>query len=80
MQSPSTPCTYCIVIEGELDPGWSNWLNGLSVVPGSGEPATTTLAGPVRDQAALRSLLNRLWNMNLTLVSVNRVDEPHSGG
>ncbi len=31
----------------------------------------TVLTGPVVDQAALRGILNRLWDLNLTVISVN---------
>jgi hypothetical protein len=33
--------------------------------------AVTVLSGPVVDQAALRGILNTLWDLNLTLISVN---------
>jgi len=33
----------------------------------------TTLTGAVIDQAALRSLLTKIWDLNLTLISVTRV-------
>jgi len=32
------------------------------------------LTGPVADQAALRGLLARIWDLNLTLISVTRVE------
>jgi hypothetical protein len=32
----------------------------------------TTLAGPIADQATLRGVLNRIWDLNLTLLSVTR--------
>ena len=35
----------------------------------------TTLAGPVRDQAALFGILNKVHSLNLTLISVNRVED-----
>jgi len=38
-----------------------------------GQPITT-LTGPVADQAALRGILNKLWDLNLTLLGVNRMD------
>jgi hypothetical protein len=88
MHAKTTPCIYHIVVEGDLSPDWSSWLNGLSVTTrsfssrkGEGELGTpcTLLAGPVRDQAALRSILTRIWNMNLTVVSVNRVEVPTEG-
>lgn len=33
-------------------------------------PSITALAGPIADQAALRVLLNRVWDVNLTVLSV----------
>jgi hypothetical protein len=41
----------------------------------------TTLTGAVADQSALRGILTRLWDLNLDLISVNRVrDSAHSEG
>jgi len=67
---------YEIKVRGELDPGWEAWLDGLAValVPAGEQPASTTLTGLVPDQAALRGLLCRLWDLNLTLISVRRVE------
>ena len=66
---------YEIRIEGELDPSWKQWFEGLDVkLTGTDEPRrATTLTGPVTDQAALRGLLCKLWDLNLTLISVRRV-------
>jgi len=65
---------YEIQVGGELDPGWDAWFDGLAVTPTpAGEEPATTLTGPVADQAALRGLLCRLWDLNLTLISVRRV-------
>ncbi len=67
---------YQIRVRGELDPQWSTWLNGLQVTPAeSGARNETELYGPVCDQAALRSLLNRMWDLNLTILSVICTDE-----
>lgn len=66
---------YEIRVQGELDSGWNQWFNGLDVTltdPGERRP-TTTLIGPVTDQSALRGLLCKLWDLNLTLISVRRV-------
>jgi len=38
------------------------------------ESDITILTGAVADQAALRGILSRIWDLNLTLISVNRVD------
>ena len=66
---------YEIRIRGELDRGWEAWLGGLAVssVSGGEGGVTTTLTGHVLDQAALRGLLCRLWDLNLTLISLREV-------
>jgi hypothetical protein len=73
---PDGPITYQIQVQGRLDEGWSDWFRGLAVVfERTTDGATiTTLVGPVADQAALRGVLNRIWDLNLTLLSVTRGD------
>jgi hypothetical protein len=62
---------YEIRVEGVLDDSWSVWLGGLDVRPrDSGE---TVLTGPVRDQAALHGLLNKIRDLGLVLLSVKRI-------
>jgi hypothetical protein len=65
------PAVYEIRVEGRLDPRWSDWFNGLSVTKG-GENETV-ISGEVADQAALRGLLEKVWDLNLVLVSVRRL-------
>jgi hypothetical protein len=61
---------YEIRIEGHIDLSWSDWLGDMSIVPlPNGE---TLLSGPVADQAALHGLLNRIRDMNLKLVYVEK--------
>jgi hypothetical protein len=66
---------YLIRMEGQLDKSWSGWFSGLSITYTDG---VSTLTGPVADQAALRGILSRLWDLNLTLLSVARI-EPGAG-
>jgi hypothetical protein len=66
---------YHIRVEGRLDERWSGWFNGLVVRLESVDPPVTSLSGPVVDQASLRGILIRIWNLNLTLISVNRVED-----
>jgi hypothetical protein len=40
----------------------------------AGAPAVV-LTGFLADQAALRGVLNRLWDLNLDVISVNRIDK-----
>ena len=68
------PATYQIQIQGQIGPRWLNWFDDLaSTVDTSDDGATiTTLTGPVVDQAGLRGILNKLWDLNLSLLSVTR--------
>ncbi len=74
------PERYAIRVEECLEPCWSEWLGGLAVTaaPGGG----TLLSGPVEDQAALHGLLARIRDLNLTLVSVTRIEgsQAYNGG
>ncbi|MGD8244695.1 MAG: hypothetical protein PVI63_05840 [Anaerolineae bacterium] len=66
---------YGIKVQGKLDPGWSEWFAGMTLADErTPQGAITTLSGPVPDQSALRSILNALWDLNLTLVSVIRTE------
>ncbi len=61
---------YEIRVRGYLNNSWSDWMEGLLVEPA--ENGETRLSGPVRDQAALFGILNRLASLNVTLLSVIR--------
>ncbi len=65
--------TYCITVQGRLDESWSRWFNGLTIeCTSTDDSVITTLTGPLVDQPALRGLLNKLWDLNLILISVTR--------
>ena len=68
--------TYRIKIREQLDESWSELLGNLSILP---DPQTngTIISGVVRDQAALRGLLNQLFNFNLHLVGLERTESPN---
>jgi hypothetical protein len=63
-----------IRIQGHLDAHWTDWLEGLTIAQAS--DGTTTLRGPLKDQAALHGVLNKIRDLALPIVSVNRVDYP----
>jgi hypothetical protein len=70
MKDSHTPTTYQIKVQGELDASWSDCF-GLTV---QFDGDTTTLTGPVLDQAALRGIVCRLWDFNMTLLALQRVE------
>ena len=67
---------YQIIVQGCLDPSWSDWFSGMVITNDTGKDAqlTTTLNGNMEDQSTLRGILNQLWDLNLTILSVNRVE------
>jgi hypothetical protein len=76
-QRPSLarPATYRITVPGKLDESWSVWTGEMTMgVESEGEGApVTTMTGTI-DQAALQSLLRRLYSLGLPLISVICVD------
>ena len=65
---------YEIKVQGRLNEDWAAWLNGMSVILEHSDPPVTTMTGAVVDQAKLRGIINKLWDLNLTLISVNRLN------
>ncbi len=76
MNSPKQTQTYYeIRIEGELGDMWTNWFEGLSIRKEQNEEShlpTTILYGPIPDQPALFGVLNKIRDLNLTLISLKR--------
>ena len=65
---------YSIRVQGLLDPSWSEWFAGMKIR--SGDKDETILDGPIPDQAALYGLLNKLSDLNLTLLAIDRIEPP----
>jgi hypothetical protein len=69
------PATYRIRVKGYLDSRWSGRLGGMeisTIEPAEAGPETT-LVGWLPDQAALCGVLNALYDLHLSLVSVELV-------
>jgi hypothetical protein len=69
------PDIYQIKVLGQLKESWSDWLGGMAITSehtGSGV-SITTLIGVVDDQARLRGILCKIWDLNLVVVAVNRI-------
>jgi hypothetical protein len=63
---------YEIRIQGHLQDRWAEWFDDLTISRES--DGTTTLYGPIIDQAALQSILLKIGRLNLTLISANRIE------
>ena len=62
---------YRIKLKGYLDPKWSDWFEQMAITTEGGE---TILTGSVADQSALHGILIRIRDLNLTLLSVERIE------
>lgn len=71
------PATYQIIVHGRIDSGMSDLLGGMTIQIESGETdcLATTLKGELRDQSALVGVLNSLYELHLTVFSVERLDK-----
>jgi hypothetical protein len=58
-----------IRVKGRIDEHWSDWFDGLTIA--HTDQDETILTGCVVDQTALYSVLTKLRNLGLPLVSVN---------
>jgi hypothetical protein len=66
-------CLFEIHVKGHLDESWSDWLGGLEIkLLDNGE---MILSGYIGDQAALMGILNKLYGLNLTLLSLNNIHQ-----
>lgn len=68
--------TYQIKVRGQLDESWTDWFGGMTITY-EGETHSvpiTILTGAVADQAVLRGILNKIWNLKLMLISVARFE------
>jgi hypothetical protein len=64
--------TYRIRVKETLDRHFADWLDNLTFIPQkNGE---TLLIGSFTDQPALRGFLDQLWNLNITVITVERIE------
>ena len=63
---------YQIIVKGHLDGEWSDWFDGLTIIPmDNGE---TILSGPVVDQTALHGILIKIRDLGLPLLGISRAE------
>jgi hypothetical protein len=66
---------YEVKIMGRLHERWSFWFGDIAITIEVIEdrPPVTILHCPAMDQVRLRGVLNMIWDLNLELVSVQRL-------
>lgn len=67
---------YRIEVQGIINDSWGDWFGGLNistVMDAQGVPITN-LEGAFCDQAVLRGVLVKLWDLNATLIGVQRIN------
>ncbi len=68
---------YCIRVSGMVDQAWSDYFGDMAITidreHDEDTAVTSSLAGPVADQAALLGILYRLYSLGYELISVERV-------
>lgn len=70
------PATYQISVQGQIDPDWTDRLEGMSIdqTKSSASPAVTILQGELKDQTALAGVLNTLYELHLPVLLVTRLE------
>ena len=63
---------YEIKVQGELDPVWEEWFEELTLT--HDREGNTVLSGPIVDHTALHSILLKIRDLNLKLISVNEIN------
>ena len=67
------PAEYEVRIGRHLDDRWAEWFGDLTMTR---EPdGTTTLRGPVADQAALHGILIKIRDLGMVLLTVHVIDD-----
>ena len=71
------PAIYKIVVQGKIDNKLSDILLDLqiNVEKADGQKYYSTLIGKINDQAALSGIMNTIYNMHITVISVNMLSE-----
>ena len=71
------PRNYRIRVRGFLDESWSDRLGGLRItnISQKEKAPVAELVGQMRDQAELDGLLNTLYELHMTLLSIEYLDE-----
>ncbi len=63
------PTAYALRVRGHLDDHWVGWLGDVTVTAHA--DGTSTITGPIADQAELHGLLAKVRDLGITLLAVS---------
>lgn len=72
MTQSHVPHGYRLRVGGHLPDHWSAWFGDLTLTREN--DGTTSLSGPVTDQAALHGLLTKIRDLGILLISVEPIE------
>jgi hypothetical protein len=72
MEAKELKRTLTIVIEGELDPSYSDWFDGFRIIPKKGK---TSLDGVIVDQASFIGVILKMRDLGLNIITMNLSSE-----
>jgi hypothetical protein len=62
---------YEVRVKGHLGAQWSAWFDGMTLIQHA--DSTTSIQGPIADQAALHGVLQKVRDLGIELISVVRI-------
>lgn len=72
---------YQIKVQGWLGQDWSEWFDNMTIThEDRPDEPVTVFTGCLIDQSALYGLLNKLSNLGLPLLAVNRLESVQTQG
>jgi hypothetical protein len=73
------PAVYQIKIQGDLGETWADKLSGMQItVERKSKKPVSTLTGIVRDQSALAGMLNVVYELHMSVISVKVLDDTNN--
>lgn len=73
----TSPGMYCIKVRGKIDKRFSGYFGGMKISSEeqAGKKPITTLLGELKDQSALVGILNALYGLHLTILSIKTISQ-----
>lgn len=75
------PAVWRIWLEGRVEADWSQWFDLMSMRHERRKDGSwrTLVEGLLSDQAALRGVITRMWDLNMRVISLSRRDSLAEG-